>query len=526
LQDIVSTRFGEIEGDRDGRIRRFRGIPFAAPPVDALRFRAPVAPEPWAGVREATAFGPASPQIAGALHPIVRGVIGAFGQTQSQNCLYLNVWTPRCDDERRPVMVWIHGGAFVLGSGGGRVYDGARLAARGDVVVVTINYRLGALGFLDWKSVAGPGETPQVNLGIRDQIAALEWVRDNIEAFGGDPDNVTVFGESAGAMCTATLLGTPAARPLFHKAILQSGAAHNVSREEKAARAAHYFAEALGLDTLSLDRLQSLTVSEIMRAQSRTSARIGRDNGLMAWQPSVDRDLIPEQPLAALERGDAAQIPVLIGTNRDEIKLFTFASRERITDRDLAERIHRIAERCDYGEGDHASKLMATYGPRVGERATSALDQWVALQSDQIFHYPASRLADLHSRHQPQTFVYRFDWRPPVIGEALGSCHALDLPFVFGGLKDGFLRAGLLADRSALPLSEFIQDTWLSFAYTGSPVADASEEWPAYEEHRRYTKVLGSKRRLIKDPHGSARAFWGPLIPDGEAPLALASGER
>lgn len=526
MDPIVLTRQGKLEGDRERRVERFRGIPFAAPPVGALRFRGPLAPAAWIGVREAKALGSAAPQV-GPVHPVIRGVIGAIGRSQSQDCLYLNVWTPASDRKRRPVMVWIHGGAFVLGSGGTRMYDGARLARRGDVVVVTINYRLGALGFLDWRSLASSAETPEMNLGIRDQIAALAWVRDNVEAFGGDPENVTVFGESAGAMSAGTLLGIPSARPLFHKAILQSGALHNVSRESKSRRSARYFADALGLDSLSLEVLQSLPVTEIMRAQAAATVGIGLDDGMMAWQPSVDGDLIPEQPLAALERGDARAKPLLIGTNRDEIKLFTFLNRDKLNDQDLVERIERIAERCDYGASDLAERLMKTYGPSVGHRDPGAHERWIALQSDQIFHYPAARLADLQSRYQPNTFAYLFDWKPPLLGDSLGSCHAMEIPFVFGGLPGAGARLRSIGgtDRSAIGLSRYMQDAWLAFARTGQPRPDDPADWPAYDERRRETKALGSKRRILKDPHQGAREFWEPLIADGEARLSERAAE-
>ena len=518
MTSTVSTRQGRLEGDHGKDVVRFKGIPFARPPVGDLRFRAPEPPSSWQGIREAKQFGSSAPQV-GPVNRIIRSIIGAAGSKQSQDCLYLNVWTPACDRRRRPVMVWIHGGAFILGSGSTRIYDGGRLAHLGDTVVVTINYRLGALGFLNWKSVAGSGESPEANLGVRDQIAALDWVRQNIEAFGGDPENVTVFGESAGAMSTATLLGVPAARGLFHKAILQSGAAHNVSRERKSSRAAGFFAEALKLDTLSLEALQKLPVTDIMRAQSEVSVRIGLDDGMMAWQPSVDDDLIPEQPLAAIERGDAAAIPVLIGTNRDEFKLFTFTNRDRLDNKKLVERIDRVAERCEYGGEDLPAQLMKTYGPSVGTRDPGANERWVEMQNDRIFHYPATRLADLQSEHQPNTYSYLFDWRPPLIGGSIGACHAIELPFVFGGVRSTLLRAGLVADRAAGPLCTYIQAAWLSFARTGEPSPEDASEWPAYDLKRRQTKVLGPKPRIVKDRHQGAREFWGPLIPDGEVRL-------
>jgi para-nitrobenzyl esterase len=447
---------------------------------------------------------------------LIRGIIGAAGRRQSQDCLYLNVWTPRCDNKRRPVLVWIHGGAFILGSGSTALYDGGRLARRGDVVVVTINYRLGALGFLNWQTICDGEDRPPSNLGIRDQIAALEWVRDNIEGFGGDPDNVTVFGESAGAMSIGTLLGVPAARGLFHKAILQSGAAHNISTEAKAARVAEYFIEALELENPSPEALRELPVTRLMQAQARTTMRIGLDDGMMAWQPCIDGELLPEQPLVAIDRGDAAHIPILIGTNRDEFKLFTFADRNRMDDAQFIKRVRRIVGRSDAGEDQVIERLMGTYGPRMGERDPGANQRWVALQSDRIFHYPATRLADAQSNHQPNTYTYLFDWRPPLLGGALGACHGLEIPFVFGRMRAGVMRAGLVADRTAGPLSDAMQKAWASFARTGQPDLGKLPEWPAYERKDHYTMSLGGNRRVLKDPHESARAFWEPLIPNGE----------
>ena len=247
---------------------------------------------------------------------------------------------------------------------------------------------------------------------------------------------------------------------------------------------------------------------------------IGLDDGMMAWQPCVDGDLIEEQPLAAIERGDAAGIPLLIGTNRDEFKLFTFTDRDRLDDAGLVRRVHQIAERCDVGDERLADRLMGTYGPIVGERNPGANQRWVALQSDRIFHYPAARLADLQAQHQPKTYSYLFDWQPPVLGRALGSCHGLDLPFVFGGARGALLRAGLVADRAAGPLCEYMQDAWISFARSGDPYQGDPSDWPAYDLRRRYTRGLGAKLRIFKDPHEAAREFWEPLIPDGEVRLA------
>jgi para-nitrobenzyl esterase len=428
----------------------------------------------------------------------------------------LNVWTPRCDNARRPVLVWIHGGAFILGSGSTSLYAGERLAKRGDVVVVTINYRLGALGFLNWQAICDREDRPPSNLGIRDQIAALEWVRDNIEAFGGDPGNVTVFGESAGAMSIGTLLGVPSARGLFHKAILQSGAAHNISTEDKAARVTEYFIEALDLDDPTPESLLDLPVTRLMQAQARTTIRMGLDDGMMAWQPCIDGDLIPEQPLLAIDRGDVADVPILIGTNRDEFKLFTFADRNRMDDSQFVKRVRSIARRAGADEDRIVERLMGTYGTRTGERDPGANQRWVTLQSDRIFHYPATRLADAQSIHQPNTYTYLFEWRLPLLGQALGACHGLEIPFVFGTLRAGVMRAGMVVDRTMGPLSDSMQKAWSSFARTGKPELGGDSEWPGFEHQQRYTMSLGAGRKVLRDPHEAAREFWEQLTPTGE----------
>lgn len=518
LSSIVSTRQGRLEGERRRGVACFRGIPFARPPIESLRFQPPEPPEPWSGVRQARAFGCAAPQI-GPVNRVIRGIIGAAGSRQSQDCLYLNVWTPKPDGGRRPVLVWIHGGAFILGSGSTALYSGSRLARRGDVVVVTINYRLGAFGFVGWDGLGPDAKHTPGNLALRDQIAALAWVRENIGAFGGDPENVTVFGESAGAMSIGALLAIPAARGLFHKAILQSGAAHNISTPRKAAQVTRTFTDALGVEAASPEDLRGLSVTRIMEAQARTSVRIGLDDGMMAWQPCVDGDLMTELPLAAIDRGDAADVPMLIGTNRDEYKLFTFADRDRLDDRQLVERVRRLVRRAGAEDESLVERLLGTYGPRTGERDPGANQRWVALQSDRIFHYPANRLADAHSDHQPDTYAYLFEWSPPLLGRALGACHGLELPFVFGSVRAGLLRAGLVADRAAGPLCDLMQDAWIAFARTGRPEHDGLPEWPAYERRRRQTMSLGGRRGVLKDPHEGAREFWEPLIPDGEVSL-------
>jgi para-nitrobenzyl esterase len=427
------------------------------------------------------------------------------GAGASQDCLYLNVWTPAADRRRRPVLVWIHGGAFVMGSGSSLLYSGSRLALRGDVVVVTLNYRLGAIGFLDVSGLERGPEAPLPNLGILDQIAALEWVRDNIEQFGGDPECVTVFGESAGAMSVATLLGAPRAHGLFHRAILQSGAADNVSTRAQAREVAERFLLELGLERADADALSRIPMPDLIGAQQRTlRARMGM-GGLLPFQPSEDGELIPEPPLQAITRGAGARVPVLIGTNSEEWKLFTFGVPRA---RGLRESTLRRRLREELGE-DQIEPALGAYGPDPArpERATP-YDCWLAFQGDRVFHVPAERLADAHSTHTPQTYRYLFGYSPRTLRKRLGACHGLEIPFVFGTLRSRLLAPVLATSSSARRLSERMREAWVSFARRGEPGHEGLPDWPAHRPPERTTLLLKTHPEARNDPFAGARAFW------------------
>lgn len=517
----MATPSGRLEGTQRRGVQVFRGIPYAQPPVEGLRFRAPVPLPPWSDVRSAKQFGQAAPQV-GRANRLVQTFIGVADVAQSQDCLYLNVWTPAADAARRPVMVWLHGGAFILGSGSTVLYDGTQLVREGDVVVVTCNYRLGALGYLNWRSFAsGTGaDLPDANLGLRDQIAVLEWVRDHIECFGGDPEMVTIFGESAGAMSVGTLLGTPRARGLFHAAILQSGAAHNVSTREQAAAAARHFFDKLEIKTPRHELLERLPVSEIMRAQLRTTTELGLLEGILPFQPSLDGDLLPEHPLEAIRNGSARGVPVLVGTNRDEWKLFLVGDPRALNlgEKELMRRFERVLSRLGDRGSDLATKAFEAYYRVWGPRGGEAFERWAAFQSDRIFHYPAARLADLQCRHAERTWSYLFEWAPPLIGSRFGSCHGLELPFVFGTLRHPLLRPFGVVTRGAYRLSHRMQRAWIGFARTGCPAHEELPEWPAYTRERRSTMAFGVEYTLRDDPLERARGFWGEIIPDEKLP--------
>jgi para-nitrobenzyl esterase len=403
-----------------------------------------------------------------------------------------------------------------MGSGATRLYSGSRLARRGDLVVVTINYRLGALGFLNARELAGAHEPLPANLGILDQIAALEWVRDHIENFGGDPDQVTIFGESAGGMSVGTLLGTPRARGLFHRAVLQSGAAHNVSRPERSAEVARVFLRELGLESPAPGRLEQMPLGEILRAQFETTRRMGLVDGRLPWQPAIDGELLERAPLEALADGLAADVPTLVGSNRDEWKLFMLGDRKghrldesgwlRRLDRTLALDLPDEAARAEA-----VRRAREAYSPTEGARAGGTPgDRWCAFQSDRIFHYPATRLAELQNAAGAPTYAYRFDWAPPVVGGRVGACHGLEIPFVFGTLRAPWVRAVLGTTRTARKLSHLMQDAWIQFARTGQPGHPQLPVWPEYGSERA-TLALGGECRVERDWLARERRFWESL---------------
>lgn len=492
------TRSGVVEGRIEDGLRVLRGVPFAAPPTGARRFAPPAREPRWSGVRDASQCGPTAPQRAS----LVMRMVGLEGAAQDEDCLTLQVWTPGLDAARRPVLVWLHGGGFTSGAGSLPLFDGRVLAQRGDAVVVTVNYRLGALGFL-----ALEGDGAAANVGLLDQIAALEWVRDHAAALGGDPQNVTLFGESAGAMSIGALLGAPAARGLFARAILQSGAAHNVSPRESGLRVAALLREATGDPSASVAALRALGVEDLLAAQGHVIDASWRGVEGLAFQPCVDGAALPESPLEAVAAGAARGVPLLVGTNLDEWRLFAVPDAKlRTMDEDgLRRRLVRVPP----GRGEDpealAARAIETY---AGARAGLPVDPpslWLAMQTDRVFRVPAIRLAERQGRHAP-VFMYRFDWASPALGGLLGACHGIELPFVFGTLEDPRAAQLVGTDDDARRLARIVQDAWIAFARSGDP------GWPAYTAQDRATRILGRESGLAHDPMGAERRFWEPFL--------------
>ena len=563
---LVETRRGTVRGAARDGVAVFRGLPYARPPIGPRRFGPPEPPERWAGVLEATRCGPSAAQNRALVGPLMTLGIDRTGE----DCLYLNVWTPGADRARRPVLVWIHGGAFVLGSGSQTLYNGGTLARRGDVVVVTINYRLGALGFLRAGDRFGPRLPATGNEGLLDQIAALEWVRDEIEAFGGDPGNVTLSGESAGAMSCATLLGVPRARGLFHRAILQSGAANFLSPREPAAWVAELLLDDLGIR--SADELLAAAPARLLAAQRRLFMEVlmGEDHVLGAlspagqraamalflglslarprfgrmttpltrglvgllrrrgrrrggaprpelrelrrlglpFQPVIDGELIPREPLAAILDGEARDVPLLVGTNLDEARLFAPLDPEAGVLDEAA-----LLARCEPampGGREAAREAVAVYrGARAARgEGVEPGDLWFAIETDRTMRHPAMRLAALQAARQPQTYAYLFTWPSPAMGGLFGACHGLELPFVFGTLGHPLLRPFAGRGPEAAALATRVQDAWIAFARSGRPGHAGIGDWPPYDAEGRRTMILDRRCRVEAAPREAERAFW------------------
>ena len=493
---IVSTTAGQLRGAAEGGLHVFRGVAFAKPPVGDLRFRAPRPPEPWTGVRDALAFRPAALQVAS---PVSQALAMDIDETD-EDCLYLNVWTPSTEG-RRPVMVWVHGGAFVIGSGSQPLYDGASLAARGAVVVVTLNYRLGLFGFLHGKTLCGEALGSSGNEAILDQAAALRWVRDEIPAFGGDPTNITVFGESAGAVSVAALLGLPAARGLFHKAILESGSANLIATAAEASETTARILAHFGLAPGEAGKLREIPAADLLEAQTAVTPRTAG----VAYGPVIDGEVLPRSPFDAVAAGETGGVAVLGGTTLDELKLFAFMDPGifQLDEEGLQARIEAVVP----GRGPEAIDTYRAAREARGEPVTP-FETYEAIMTDNAMRYPVNRLLELQSRHTRQTYSYLFTHPSPSLGGMLGACHAIDLPFVFGtyGLEAMKTFAG--EGPAVEALSARVQDAWLAFARTGNPSHEGLPAWPPYESTKRSTMVLGPECRVEDAPREAERAFW------------------
>ena len=490
MDPTVELTSGQVSGSSEGPLAVFRGVPYARPPVGPLRFGAPLPPEPWTGVRRCAAFGPAAAQSSIDVTYVPGFSLWEGIDATGEDCLTVNVWTPGLTG-RRPVLVWIHGGAFLKGAGSQALYDGATLAGRGDAVVVTANYRLGAFGFLCLDD-----ERFAANAGLLDQLAVLDWVAEHAAAFGGDPGNVTIFGESAGAVSVAALMTCARAEGRYHRAVGQSGAGRSLPPAGQAAEMADRLLNRLHLDQARAGELFDLPTKKILSAQVAVSVDVRRDDIGAGFQPWIDGDVLRSQAADGLAAGSAAGVPFLAGTNEQEMNLWRVLDPglRSLDEAGLAGRVQRLV-------GDAAGDLVAAY--RSSRPEAEPAELWQAIWSDREFRIPSLRALDAQATRTPNTFAYLFTWPSPAAG--IGACHGLELPFVFGTLDSKGADAFAGSGPSAESLATTIQDAWLAFARTGDP------GWPAYDQTTRATMLLGEKPEVVDDPLSAERSAWDGL---------------
>jgi para-nitrobenzyl esterase len=508
----VDLPLGVVVGEGLAGVDAYRGLPYAEPPLGALRFRAPrPLRTPW-GELDATRFGPSPVQPQGG--PLGGLVPGMEVDAVSEDCLTLNVWVPHATASGAaiaglPVLVWFPGGSFTIGGGAQAVYDGAALARRTGVIVVTCNYRLGVLGFLGLWALDAPPADVDANPGLLDQVAVLTWVRDHIAAFGGNPGAVTIFGESAGGGSVLHLLASPASQGLVTRAICQSGATELTLDREGAKAVAEHVLGLLGIDPADAGRVRDVAASDLLAAQSETAMALLGSVGMMPFHPAIDGAVLPARPRDALRAGSAAGVPLVIGTTADELKLFASfdPSAARLDRGRLLDRVRHLVDpaAADDARDACAEHVVAAYEEGRGgadAAAASSPEIWQAVTTDVQMRLPALDVASAQLAHAP-VFAYLFTW--PAADPALGSCHAIDLPFTFD-TWDAAWTAFCGADERAQRLTHQVQDAWGTFARTGDPSHPGIGTWPRYDEVRRPTMVLGADVELVDDPAGLERA--------------------
>ena len=495
--DIVKTSSGSVRGYSNRSVTKFKGIPYAEPPIGNLRFKPPVSIKPWDDIRDATKYSPVCPQPPSALEEMFSD---PFPQNEADS-LTLNIWTQKLNDEKRPVMFFIHGGAFRTGSG--RALDGSRLVLRGDVVVVSINYRLGPFGFLYMPDVPDTS----ANIGLLDMVEALKWVRENINRFGGNPEEITIFGESAGAFAVHSLLATPSAKGLFKRAIVQSGYVTNFSCQPSTGiKVYETLTERLRIEKGDIESLRKLPYEKIIEKLA-SFENAGQD--VLSFTPTIDEDTLPENPYEAVKNGFAKDIDLFVGSNFDETKLWSVwvSGEDDFTEERLERRVNGIMRLINQNE-IKSKELIEVY---KNLRKTPK-DIFDAINTDYQFRIPSIRLAEAQSQHNKNTYMYLFSWKTPWEGGKYGAMHALELSFVFGILLDRDVGIFPRKTKETLELSEKMMDAWINFARSGNPNHKNIPELPPYDQEKRATIIFDKEVSIQQDPFGNERISWEGIL--------------
>jgi para-nitrobenzyl esterase len=496
---VAKTRAGRVRGLLKDGVHQFWCVPYGAPTGGANRFMPPRPPEPWSGVKDHFEITYAAPIQPGAQEPAP--VVTALNRhtPQSEDCLTVNVFTPALDNKPRPVMVWMHGGGFSVGSGNYLLYDGTNLAKKEDVVVVAVNHRLNIFGFLHLADLGGDKWARATNVGLQDLVATLAWVRDNIENFGGDPDRVTIFGQSGGGGKTTTMMAMPSAEGLFHRSIAQSGSAFRGIPADVASEASERFLGKLGLKTSQLDRLQQLSLQEIQKAYY-SEPRIER----LGTGPVVDGTVLPRDQWDPTAPPYSANVPLMAGSVETE-NGWVGPPPYDLSDEDM---LDRFTMRLANGDAAEGRKLLAMYERLHPNKRNQML--WLIAESDDTRRWNAQALNRLkHDQRAAPSYLYFFDWYSPVHNNRMGAYHTLDIPFVFYNLDLGASMTG--SSQYRYELGHVMSAAWAAFARTGNPDHPDMPHWPAFDPDSYPTMMFGDTVRVRNDPNREERVALAAL---------------
>jgi para-nitrobenzyl esterase len=491
---VADTAFGKIRGEEVQGIKIFKGVPYGATTAGQNRFMPAMDPAPWTGVRDTLHYGPSTPQTNPGAARVASPLATATANLppESEDCLVLNVWTPALKDGRkRPVLFWCHGGGFVNGSGSSPGTDGANLARRGDVVVVTINHRLNVLGFTYLAEFGGSEFASSGDAGMLDIVHALRWVRNNIEQFGGDPNTVMIFGQSGGGRKVGTLLAMPSAKGLFHRAVIESGPTIRLVEREQAIRVAAMLLAKLNVSKAQVRDLQKMPVERIMSAYfAVVKDMAGQDQMTEGFSPTVDGNAVPKHPFHPAASPISADVPLMLGSTRTEMTLQSDEAAFSLDEAGMRARVQSLA-------GGNGEALIETYR-KLNSRATPS-ELFFLIASDYRYGAPIMKIAERRAAlGQGPVHLYYFTWETPVQGGRLKSPHTIEIPFAFDNVQISRGLTGGGAD--AMALADKVSDAWIAFARTGDPNTSKLPHWPAFNAVERPTLVINNESKVVSDP--------------------------